>query len=137
MLYIERSSRELAVNEKFYSRCKLRFHFFLDLILYGFNSSNWQPLAVSIHKGIATGGGQEGHGPPTSIFKLNNVQQFQFKTPRMLLLLRCSEIMGPEISRFVTCVLQFLDNLRQFFIFSNYIGEIDHFTLDFLKRSDT
>ena len=30
-------------------------------------------------------------------------------------------------------MLQFLDNLRRFFIFSNCIGEINHFTLDFLK----
>ena len=30
-------------------------------------------------------------------------------------------------------MLQFLDNLRQLFFFSNYIGEIKHFTLDLLK----
>ena len=44
---------------------------------------------------------------------------------------------GPEISRFLPCMLQFLDNVRRLSIFSNYIGKIDHFTLDLLKRSDT
>ena len=44
---------------------------------------------------------------------------------------------GPEISRFLPCMLQVLENLRQLFIFSNYIAEIDQFTLDLLKRSDT
>ena len=28
-------------------------------------------------------------------------------------------------------------NLCEFFMFSNYIGEIDQFTLDLLERSDT
>ena len=32
-------------------------------------------------------------------------------------------------------MLQFLDNLWRLFIFSDCIREIDHFTLDFLKRS--
>ena len=34
-------------------------------------------------------------------------------------------------------MLQFLNNLWQLFILSNYIREIDHFMLDFLKRFDT
>ena len=44
---------------------------------------------------------------------------------------------GPEIARFLTCKLQFLENLRQLFIFANYVEGIDQFTLDLLKRSDT
>ena len=34
---------------------------------------------------------------------------------------------------YLPCMLQFLDNLRQLFIFFNYIEEIDTFTLDLLK----
>ena len=34
-------------------------------------------------------------------------------------------------------MLQFLDNLRRLLNFLNYIGEIDQFTLNFLKRSST
>ena len=34
-------------------------------------------------------------------------------------------------------MLQVLDNLRQLCIFSNYTGEIDYFTLDLLKTSNT
>ena len=34
-------------------------------------------------------------------------------------------------------MLQFLDSLWRFFIFSNYKGKIGHFTLDLVKRSDT
>ena len=45
----------------------------------------------------------------------------------------CSELYGPEISQFLQCMLQILDKLRQIFIFSYYIEEIDHFTLDLLK----
>ena len=41
---------------------------------------------------------------------------------------------GPEISQFLPCVLQFLDNLwRLFIFFFNYMGEIDHFTWTFWK----
>ena len=47
------------------------------------------------------------------------------------------KLYGPEISWFLPCVLQFLDNLWQLFIFSNYLSEIDHFKLGLLKRSDT
>ena len=48
-----------------------------------------------------------------------------------------SEIIRNRISRFLLCMLEVLNNLRWLFIFSNYIGEIDHFTLDLLERSDT
>ena len=33
-------------------------------------------------------------------------------------------------------MLQAFNILRQLFIFSNYMAEIDHFTLDLLKKSD-
>ena len=38
--------------------------------------------------------------------------------------------------KLLPCMLQFLDNLWQLFIFSNYLREIDHFTLDLSKRFD-
>ena len=37
------------------------------------------------------------------------------------------------MSQFLPFMLQFLDNLWRLFIFSSYIGEIDHFTLDLTK----
>ena len=47
----------------------------------------------------------------------------------------CSEIYKPEISRFLLCMLQFLDNLRWLFIFFKDIGEIDHSTLDLVLNT--
>ena len=47
------------------------------------------------------------------------------------------KLYGPEISQFLLCMPQFCDNLWWLFIFSNYIGEIDHLTLGLLKKSDT
>ena len=43
------------------------------------------------------------------------------------------KLYGPEISPYLHFMLQILDNLRQLSIFSNYIGEIDPFTLTFRK----
>ena len=87
-------------------------------------------------RGVATGG-TRGPWPPTSISELNKVQQFHFQKSGILLFTGIQKLYGPEISRFLPCMLQFLDNLRRLFIFSNYIGKIGHFTLDLLKRSDT
>ena len=86
--------------------------------------------------GVATGGPGV-HGPTTSISEPNKVQQFQFQTSGMLLFTGIQKLYGTETSRFLPCMLHFLDNLRQPFIFSNYIGEVDHFTLDLQKRSNT
>ena len=49
----------------------------------------------------------------------------------------CSEIIQTRNSTILPCLLQIIDKLRRLFIFSNYIGQIDHFTLELLKRSDT
>ena len=78
-----------------------------------------------------------GPWPNTLIYKPKKKQQFEFQTSGILLLAGVQKLYGPEISQFLPCVLQVLDNLRQLFISSNYIGEIDHFTLVILKRSDT
>ena len=64
---------------------------------------------------------QNKQGPTVSVSNITIVQK----------------LYGPEISQFLPCMLQFLDNLWRVSIFSNYIGEIDHFILDLLKRSDT
>ena len=47
----------------------------------------------------------------------------------------CSEIIRTRNFTIfnVSYILQFLDNLQRLFIFSNYSGEIDYFTLDLLK----
>ena len=76
--------------------------------------------------------------PPTSISERKKVQQFLFETSGILLLTGVQKLYGSDISSFLPCMLQFLDNLRRLFIFFfNYIGEIDHFTLNLLKRFDT
>ena len=61
----------------------------------------------------------------------NNSNKTKQKTSEIFKLYR------PEISQFLPCLIKILDKLRQLFILSNYIGEIDHFTLGLLKRSDT
>ena len=70
-----------------------------------------------------------GPWPPTSISESSKVQQFKFQISGILLFTGVQKLCG-----FSPCVLRFLDNLRWLFIFSNYIGETDHFTLDLLKR---
>ena len=69
------------------------------------------------------GGDQGGACPPypptpfTSISKPNKVQQFLFQTSEMLLFTGVQKLYGPEIPRFLTCMLQFLVNLHRLFIF--------------------
>ena len=91
-------------------------------------------------RGIATGGDQEGHAPPllNSNSKPKTVQQFQFQISGILFFMGVQKLYGPEFYNFYSVyMLQFLYNLWQHFIFSNYIWEIDHFMLDFLKMSST
>ena len=73
---------------------------------------------------------------PISVSEPSKVHQFQLQTSRILLSMGVQKLNGPEISRFLPCMLQFLNSSRQLFIFSNYIREIDHFMLDLLERSD-
>ena len=78
------------------------------------------------------------HDPPTSTSELKKVQQLQFQTSGVLLFMGVQRLYGPKISRFLPCMLQYLDNLWQLFIFSSYLKEIDHskvryLTLDLLK----
>ena len=80
-------------------------------------------------RGVATGGARGGHGNPVSTSQQEKVQQFQFQTSGILFFMGVQKLYWPEISRF-------LDNLWQLFIFSNYIREMYHFILAFLKRSD-
>ena len=68
--------------------------------------------------------------PPDFNFRTKQGQQFQFQTSGILLFKGVQKLYGPEISRFLPCIQQFLDNLRQIFIFSNYIRKMHHFTLD-------
>ena len=98
---------------------------------------DWKVIRYICSQGRSHWRGQGGHCPPTSISKPNKVQEFQFQISGMLLFMAVQKLCGPEISRFLPCMLQFLDNSRRLFIFSNYMRGIDHFTLDLLKRSDT
>ena len=88
------------------------------------------------YRGVATGG-PEGPCSSASNSEPNKVQQFPFQISGILLLTGVQKLYGPEISLFLPCMLQFLDNLWRLFIFSNYILEIDHFKSDLLRRFDT
>ena len=72
---------------------------------------------------------------PTSISEPNKVQKFQFQTSAILLFTDVRKLHGPEISQVYRVCYNFWKICGG--IFSNYIGEINHFTLDLLKRSDT
>ena len=62
------------------------------------------------------------------------VQQFQFQTLEILYFMGVQKLCGAEISRFLLCILQFLDKLWRVFIFSNYIRETNYCTLNLLKK---
>ena len=70
---------------------------------------------------------------PTLISKPKKFQQFQFQTSGILLFTVVQKLYEHEISEFLPCMSQGLDNLRQLLFFSNYVGKIDHFMLDLLK----
>ena len=72
--------------------------------------------------------------PPTSISKPKKAQQFHFQTSGILFFMGVQNYTG---QKFLPCILQFLDNLRRRFTFSNYIGAINQCTLDLPKRFDT
>ena len=71
----------------------------------------------------------------TAVTKLS-LKNYKFQMSGLLLFTGVQKLYRPEISRFLPCVLPVLPNLRELLIFSNYIGETDHFMLDILKRSD-
>ena len=71
--------------------------------------------------------------PPPFNFQTKQVPTVSVSNIRILPFTGVQKLYGPEISRFLPCMLQFLDNLRRIFIYSNYTGEIACFTLDFLK----
>ena len=75
--------------------------------------------------------------PPLSISKPKKVQEYQSETSEVLLFTDAEKLYEPKISQFSPCMLQFLDNIQRLFIFSNYTGEKDHFSLDFLEIFDT
>ena len=74
------------------------------------------------------GGGRSGKKPWFPHFNFRTKQgpkTFQFQASGILLFTGVQKIYRPEISRFFTCMLHFLNNLRRFFIFSNCIREKD------------
>ena len=65
-------------------------------------------------------------GPTVSVSNIKDIAFYGY-----------SEFIRTSISQLPQCMLPFMHNLRQHFIFSNYIREIDNFTLDLLKMSNT
>ena len=74
--------------------------------------------------------------PPISISQPKKVQQLQFQILGILLFTGVQKLYGPEITPFLPRMLQFLENLRRRFIFSNHILETE-FRLDLLESSNT
>ena len=82
---------------------------------------------VTWGQGARGGGGGGGAPPPPTkglTVSVPNIRDISFAGIQKLYELKISYLPG---------MLQFLDNLRQLFIFFNYIEEIDTFTLDLLK----
>ena len=90
---------------------------------------------------LGGGGGrvptQRVHGPPLQFPNQLKSISFSFKHQGYFFLHVFRDYTDQQISRFLLCMLQFLDNLRRHFIFSNYIWEIYHFKLDLLNRPNT
>ena len=59
--------------------------------------------------------------PLTLTSKPNKIHKFQFQTSGIWLFTDAQKLYGPEISQYLPCMLQFLDNLWRLFIFYNYI----------------
>ena len=63
---------------------------------------------------LKRGGGEGAMAPhPNSIFEPKNVQEFQFQKSGILDFTGVQKLYGPEISRFLPCMIQVLDNLQQ------------------------
>ena len=132
--------RKIGCNKLTKMSCKFRFYYILLMNTFSRRSFCCEifyliELYVLEYRGVATGGLVWTFFGRNS--ELNKVQQFLFQTSGILLLTGVQKLCGPEISRFLPCILQFLDHLWWLFIFSNYTWEIDHFTLDLLRRFDT
>ena len=82
-------------------------------------------------------GGGGGAYRPLQFLNQTIFTSFSFKHKRYCFFMGVQKLYEPEISRFLPCMLQFLENLHWLFIFFNCIREIDHFMLDLLKRFDT
>ena len=95
-----------------------------------------KPDFWTLVRGVATGV-VRGAWPSHFSFQTTQGPTVSVSNIRQLLLIDVQKLCGPEIPRFSPCMLQFFGNMRRLLIFSNYTREIDHFTVDFLKRSDT
>ena len=82
-------------------------------------------------RGVATAGGTGSLLPPTPRLKLSvsNIRDIAFYG--------CSEVIRTRNFTIFTVYATIFGQFTAVFIFSNYTGEIDHFTLDLLKRSNT
>ena len=96
-------------------------------------------IMIAKYENIFTGaqpleGGAGGSWPPHQFLNQNKVQLFQFQTSSILLFMGVQKLYEPEISQFLPCMLQVLENICQHFIFSNYIGEINHLTSEKVRN---
>ena len=76
----------------------------------------------AFNQGCSHWGEQWSHDPSSSVSEPNKAQQFQFQTG-ILLFTGAPKLYGPEISQFLSCMLQFLDNLWRHFIFLTTEGK--------------
>ena len=102
-------------------------------------------LLHNLFRGVANGGdGGGGWGGaargtmpprPTSTSEPKQVQQFQFQPSEILFFMGVQKFHG--FHRVCYNSWTIYGSFHFHLIFSNYIREIDHSTLDLLKRSDT
>ena len=121
--------KNLLISEKcFYLGKTLSLNLQKILALTGYNTT---------FTGAQQLGGQGGHGPLHLNFRTKQGPSVSVSNIRDNAFYGCSQIIRTKNFAILPSMLQYLNNLRHLFIFSNCIGEIDHFTLDLLKRSDS
>ena len=86
--------------------------------------------------GAGAGAGAKEPWPPNFNFRIKQGPKVLFQTLGIFLFTDVQKLYGPETLQFFFSILKLSNNLWRLFIFSNYIEEIDHFTLDLLKRLD-
>ena len=90
-------------------------------------------------RGVAIGGKSES-GAMVPLLQVSNETRFtsfSFKHQRYCFLWVFKNYMDQKFHDFYRVFLPLLDNLSWFFIFCKHIREIDHLTLNLLKRPDT
>ena len=112
----------LAPEQSFFKKCLSRFSWVRAILSYFILSI----LSLVVYLENMHCHFRTKQGPTVSVLNIRNIG-----------LNRCSDIIWAINFTIFTMYATILENLQWLFIFSNYMGKIDHFTLDLLKRWDT